>query len=316
MGLKDRANDHGNPIRQSFVFLGTMNLFKRRPDSFDHELVRVCVTCNNSFCGRYCNQCGEKVTEPHERSILYFLSHVFNAFTFIDGKFVTSLKTLIRKPGKMSYDLVQGKHTLYMKPVAFFFVGNFIYFLFPIFQTFNTNLWAQMNMMRFYSTWASGWVHEVLAERQMSLEDFTLLYAAQSTNMAKLLLILLVPITSLFAMVIHFRRDRYYADHLLFSMEYCSFILFVDTLLLSFILRIIYFIGQLFGSDWDFLFHDNLLAVLVILSFGYFLYFSERNFYQYRGLGAFLRLLGMIAATTLVITIYRLILFVATMLTV
>ena len=33
---------------------------------FDFEVTRVCKACRNIFHGRYCNHCGEKVTEPGE----------------------------------------------------------------------------------------------------------------------------------------------------------------------------------------------------------------------------------------------------------
>src|SRR5262245_5138752 len=128
-----------------------IKFFARTEPDFDEQLVRSCKNCGHEFQGRYCNRCGEKVVERYERTILHFLDNVFNAFTFIDGKFWKSFTSMLLKPGAMSRDIVEGKRQPYMKPVAFFFVGNVIYFLFPIFQTFNTNLSAQMNYMPYSS---------------------------------------------------------------------------------------------------------------------------------------------------------------------
>jgi hypothetical protein len=121
-----------------------MNFFKKHPDQFDFELERICLTCDNKFQGRYCNKCGEKVIEPYDRSIKHFFDNLLNAFTFIDGKFLNSFRTMLLKPGKMSADIAIGRRQPYMKPVAFFFVANFIYFFFPISKTFNSTLYAQL----------------------------------------------------------------------------------------------------------------------------------------------------------------------------
>jgi hypothetical protein len=104
--------------------------FRRRIDTFDLEVTRTCKVCNNTFHGRYCNICGEKVSEPYERSFLNFLDGIVNAFTFLDGKFLKSLKLLILRPGQLSRNIADGKRVPYMKTISLFFVANFFYFLF------------------------------------------------------------------------------------------------------------------------------------------------------------------------------------------
>ncbi|MBY0435455.1 MAG: hypothetical protein K2U26_15235, partial [Cyclobacteriaceae bacterium] len=59
------------------------NPFHKRPDIVNMEVSRICKVCGNTFHGRYCNICGEKVSEPYERSFLNFLDNLLNAFTFL-----------------------------------------------------------------------------------------------------------------------------------------------------------------------------------------------------------------------------------------
>ena len=105
--------------------------FKRKPETFDWEVTRICKVCSNTFKGCSCNICGEKVIEQNERSFLNFLDSLLNAFTFLDGKFIKSLKLLVIRPGQLSRNIADGLRVPYMKMVSLFFVANFFYFLFP-----------------------------------------------------------------------------------------------------------------------------------------------------------------------------------------
>nr|HPM30698.1 hypothetical protein [Chryseolinea sp.] len=84
-----------------------MKVFTRKKIEFDEVAIRECKNCGQNFNGRFCNRCGEKVIEQEERTIKFFLGHVLNAFTFIDGKFWRSFKTMLLSPGKMTFDLVE-----------------------------------------------------------------------------------------------------------------------------------------------------------------------------------------------------------------
>jgi hypothetical protein len=178
-----------------------VNIFKKKEDQFNYDTSRICLSCNTGFEGRYCSKCGEKVIEPNDRSLNYFMSGLLNADTFIDGKFFRSLKTLIISPGQLSADISVGKRQPYMKPIALFFVGNFIYFLFPIFETFNTTLDVQIS-----GTPLSGFAKEILisSHPDYQTESFRTAYSNASTNWSKILLIVMVPLFFPFVASINF----------------------------------------------------------------------------------------------------------------
>lgn len=290
-----------------------MKFLKKKEDTFDYALNRTCLTCATAFAGRYCPRCGERVIEPDDRSFKHFLSGVFNAFTFIDGKFFRSLKMLLLNPGALSRDIVQGIRQPYMKPIAFFFVGNFIYFLVPIFQTFNTNLYAQMNLFR-YNQFAQGWVNKHLAASGSSLEQFSVIYNQASEGWSKLLLIVLVLLFFPLTTLINYTRRNYLSDHLAFSLEFSTYVIFIPTILLAFLLYFIYWIASWFGLDLNFMFYDDSLTKLAIGVLLYFFIRAPRTFYQFPWWRVIVNIPLHLLATVIMLECYRFILFTVTML--
>src|SRR5437870_3742211 len=104
----------------------------------------VCKSCHNTFIGIYCNQCGEKVLQPSDRSFKKFLSNMLIAITFADSKFVKPLWLVIKSPGYVSFEFASGRTVKYLKPISLFFVLNLVYFFFPVIQLFNASLNTQL----------------------------------------------------------------------------------------------------------------------------------------------------------------------------
>lgn len=289
-----------------------MRIFLRKPDTFDYSKERVCLTCNHHFAGKYCARCGEKVIEPYDRSFRNFFDSVFNAFTFIDGKFVRSFKKMLLHPGRMSSDIAVGIRQPYMKLVPFFFVANFIYFLLPIFETFNTTLTAQMNYMK-YQEYAQKVVNQHLAQNNLTLEEFMPVYNAASTNLSKLLLVLLAILFFPFTVVVNYSRKNYLSDHFYFSMEYTSYLIFVPTILFSFILMLVVGAGTILQIDLKYLLSDKYIAPGVLVLIFYFLIIGIRNFYQFPWWRVALNAIILTLSMIIVIEVYRFILFMVTM---
>jgi len=257
-----------------------MKFWKKKQHPFDYTRDRTCLTCGNAFQGKFCSACGEKVVEPYDRSIKHFLDNLLNAFTFIDSKFYNSLKTMIKHPGSMTADISIGKRLAYMKPVAFFFVGNFIYFLLPLFETFNTTLKAQMEFMP-YKEYVVEEVEAHLNHTGQTFEQFSIAYNAASTNWAKLILIVLAPLTFPFVALVNYSKKNYLSDHFLFSLEFAAFTIFVPTIIYPLTLFMVYYAGQVVGVDLVFIFKDRYNTPVILVSLLYFLVVGTRNFYEY-----------------------------------
>jgi hypothetical protein len=87
-----------------------------------------CLNCGTIVIGKYCHTCGQENIEPKE-SVWHLLSHFFNDVTHFDGKFFTSMKDLILKPGFLSKEYMAGKRAGYLNPVRMYLFTSFVFFL-------------------------------------------------------------------------------------------------------------------------------------------------------------------------------------------
>lgn len=289
--------------------------FKKKQDLFDYEAARVCKCCSNEFQGRFCNRCGEKVTEPYERSIIGFFDSILNALTALDGKVIKSTVLILTRPGQLSRNIADGNRVPFMKMVSFFFVANFFYFLFPGMDSFNSNLYSQMHW-QVYSRNASEVVNERLVRESITLEEFTPEYEAQSTNLAKLLIVILAMMFAGLLSLINFSRKVYFFDHLLLSLEFYTFSLLVVLVAAPHFYAFLIKIVALVDWDWRFLFNDNVITPLSVAFMSYFLIRAQKNFYGQKWLWGVLRTIALIYLLYYTVVIYRAILFYVTMWTV
>ncbi|MEO5592529.1 MAG: DUF3667 domain-containing protein, partial [Chitinophagaceae bacterium] len=80
--------------------------------------------------GRYCANCGQENTEPKE-TVLTLVSHFFNDITHFDGKFFSTVKYLITKPGFLSSEYIKGRRAGYLHPIRMYvFTSAFFFIIF------------------------------------------------------------------------------------------------------------------------------------------------------------------------------------------
>jgi len=87
-----------------------------------------CLNCGTLIQGRYCHVCGQENLEPKE-SFWHLLTHVFNDITHFDGKFFTTLKDLLFKPGFLSREYMKGRRAAYLNPVRMYVFTSAVFFL-------------------------------------------------------------------------------------------------------------------------------------------------------------------------------------------
>lgn len=92
-----------------------------------------CLNCGATVIGRFCHICGQENIEPKE-TVWQLITHFFNDITHFDGKFFTTLKDLIIKPGFLSKEYMIGRRASYLNPVRMYVFTSAIFFL--IFFTF------------------------------------------------------------------------------------------------------------------------------------------------------------------------------------
>ncbi len=259
----------------------------------------TCQSCGNQFRGSYCNQCGEKVLDEQDRSFKAFLNNLLIAITFADNKFVKTLWWVIRKPGFICKEFAEGRTVKYLRPLSLFFVLNLIYFLFPVIQLFNASLNTQLLAPQ------RQLVKDMVAHKMMSLQmtdiaSFSLIYNQKTTSLAKLMVMLFVVVASLPLNFLYRKKDRYFTDHVSYTVELACFNLFANTIFLTLATRI-FGLGQ---------YLDELTLTVIFVSTNlYFLMSSGMTFYHEKGWRLVVKSVVMLLLLKVALEIYRAILF-------
>ena len=87
-----------------------------------------CLNCGTEVIGRYCHVCGQENLEPKE-NFWHLITHFFYDFTHFDGKFFSTLKYLIIKPGFVSSEYVKGKRASFLHPIRMYIFTSAFFFI-------------------------------------------------------------------------------------------------------------------------------------------------------------------------------------------
>ena len=87
-----------------------------------------CLNCGATLAGRYCHVCGQENLEPKE-TVWHLVSHFFNDITHFDGKFFSTVKYLLRKPGFLSLEYIRGRRMAYLNPIRMYVFTSAIFFI-------------------------------------------------------------------------------------------------------------------------------------------------------------------------------------------
>jgi hypothetical protein len=261
----------------------------------------TCKNCNNIFIGNYCNQCGEKVLRASDRSFKTFLSNILIAITFADSKMIKTLWLVLTKPGFVSYEFANGRRIKYLKPISLFFVLNLIYFFFPVIQLFNASLKTQLMspLGNFYETVIA---HKML-DLHMDFSSFRLVYNLKTASLAKLMVMVFVVISSLPLNLLYLKKNRYFTDHVGYTVELACFNLFVNAIAL-FVVASITGLGKYMN--------ETVLTVIFICTNLYFVLRSSHQFYGEKGWRLAIKSMVMILFLKVSLEMYRMVLFFAT----
>lgn len=269
------------------------------PESAFH----TCKSCGNAFTGYYCNQCGEKVLLPADRSFRTFLSNILIAVTFADSKFIKTLWLILTKPGFISKEFAEGRRVYYLRPLSLFFLLNLIYFLFPVIQLFNASFNTQLRTP--FGTLYSHWIAFKMVTLQIKSTDaFALIYNEKTIGLAKLLVMVFVFLASLPLNILYRKRNRYFVDHVGFMVELACFNLFINTIVLTLLARAF--------QAGAYLNEISLTRIFLVTNL-YFLIRASAVFYGEKSWRLIIKSAAIIIVLRVALEIYRGVLFVITM---
>jgi len=88
----------------------------------------ICLNCNAVVYGRYCHVCGQENIETKE-NFWQVAQHFLYDITHFDGKFFSTLKYLLFRPGFLSIEYNRGRRTSYLNPIKMYVFTSALFFV-------------------------------------------------------------------------------------------------------------------------------------------------------------------------------------------
>jgi uncharacterized membrane protein len=89
---------------------------------------KACLNCGAAIYGRYCHICGQENIETKE-TFWSLATHFVHDITHFDGKFFSTLKYLLFKPGFLTTEYLRGKRASYLHPIRMYVFTSAFFFL-------------------------------------------------------------------------------------------------------------------------------------------------------------------------------------------
>ncbi len=86
------------------------------------------MNCGAAVHGRFCHVCGQENIEPKE-SFWHLVTHFIYDVTHFDGKFFSTLRYLLFKPGFLSNEYLRGRRASYLHPIRMYVFTSAFFFL-------------------------------------------------------------------------------------------------------------------------------------------------------------------------------------------
>jgi hypothetical protein len=267
----------------------------------------TCKNCGNSFFGKYCNQCGEKVYTDHDRSMVHVAEEGVHFLTHFEGSFFRTLKTIFTRPGQLSLDYCRGVRKPYFKPLSFFLLLVVLYLLFPAFQGLNQKLYYHVRS-NYYGEFAMKRMLDLARTKGLSDAQLGELFHARAEKLSKFLLVLLIPLHALVLWALTAKRRPNFFDQFILSTEINSFLLLGIFLIFSILLRSLLFLLSWMGYPVDI--PDEALGIASNLIMAIFLTAAFRRFYGFKTPAAIGRtLLYLLGSYVMINIVYKFLLF-------
>lgn len=92
------------------------------------EDTHVCQNCGNTFKGKICNICGEKVFSRHQLSTKHFFHEVIDFFSHFESKVLKTIWLNIRRPGFVTQQNLKGIRVPYANPIQLYLVVSILFY--------------------------------------------------------------------------------------------------------------------------------------------------------------------------------------------
>lgn len=209
-----------NPIRQ-----------RRKKKAF--PVSTICRNCGTQQISRYCHNCGQDLFSGSERSLKEITNSFMDTVLAWDNKLIITLRYLIFYPGKLTREFFSGKIASYVFPAKLFWFMSILFFatisldaeieldtsdINKIIETVQGNISSETLEVEDKKK-VSKEIKEILDDHIKGKESGELFM-----NYAPYAMFLLIPFFALLVQMFYFRKCRYYASQMIFSLHFHTFV--------------------------------------------------------------------------------------------
>ncbi|HXT15766.1 MAG TPA: DUF3667 domain-containing protein [Gemmatimonadaceae bacterium] len=283
----------------------------------------ACPRCGVETDGKFCSNCGTRLSHARDLSVKHFLREALAAITDVDSALIASFRTLLTKPGRLSTEYLHGDRHRYLPPLRVFLLCNVVYFIFAT-QYQSTVLTAplrlQVGEMVYHNmTWPvlehryhlaplrPGAKRADVAKRiPPSLEAR---FDSATEELGKTILVVLIPVYALLFAAMFVGTRHYFVEHVVFATHYMSFFLLALPAAVLSVAGYAMILTRVTGHTVRPTIMFNAFQVLVAL----YVFMAQREFYRSRPVPALVR--SVVAAATFIYAVvgFKLVLFFATL---
>ena len=88
----------------------------------------TCLNCSAPLAGPFCAECGQRDIPPYP-SVRELAVDAFAEVSGWDGRFATTIRTLVRRPGKLTREFLEGRRARYISPLRLYLMASLVYFV-------------------------------------------------------------------------------------------------------------------------------------------------------------------------------------------
>jgi hypothetical protein len=88
----------------------------------------ACLNCGTPLNGPFCSQCGQRDVPPYP-SVRELVVDAFWELSGWDGRFASTLRTLVTKPGRLTVDFLEGRRARSISPLRLYLMASLVYFI-------------------------------------------------------------------------------------------------------------------------------------------------------------------------------------------
>ena len=262
--------------------------------------VEPCPSCGAPRPGPFCAACGEKRLDPaHDHSLRWLAGQILEGVLQWDTKLLRTFGTLLRRPGQLTRDHLDGRRVRTMAPLSLFFLTSVVFYCF-----FERAYAAPVQVLaNAYANggWLGNLLHYdiggVLAAKAVAAGTTAEMLAQRVFDRAgqesKVFLGLLVPLLAAVLHALFWRREPRYVPHFLAALH-----LFVVFLLFD----LVFLFGwRLAGADAV----SDLMFLPLLAGFGVHVWLALPRIYGVGRWPALGPTVVLLAALTALILVYR-----------